>query len=147
MWRSRPATQILPFIGANPGDSGRVVGKPEVDPLPRRGCEIGLAMIHAVRGTRSVCGGFLRGVNAHLDGMKEAVASGRRECQTVFMAHDLRDLRINGVEFSCVRREISAPARSFGYLLQEMIRLFELLLGLRGICRGNFLFASGRRIS
>ncbi len=58
-----------------------------------------MAMIHAVRETRSVCGGFLRGFNAHLDGMKEAVAGGRHECQTVFMADDLRDLRINGVEF------------------------------------------------
>src|SRR3989442_8164473 len=104
-------------------------------------------MIYAVKGARSVCGGFLRGVNANLDGMKEAVTRGRRECQTVFMPDDLRDLRIDGVEFSCVHGEIGAPARSFGHPLQEFVRLFELLRGLRGICRGSFLLASGRRIS
>ncbi len=104
-------------------------------------------MIYAVRGARTVCCGVLRGVNAHLDGMKETVAGGRRECQTVFMPDDLRDLRIDGVEFFCVHGKISAPARSFGHPLQELVRLFELLRGLRGICRGNFLLSGGRRIS
>src|SRR6266571_5209740 len=103
-------------------------------------------MIHAVRGARTVCCGVLRGVNANLDGMKEAVASGRRKCQTVFMADDLRDLRINGVEFFRVHGEVSAPARSFGHPLQELVRRFELLRGWRGVWRGNWLLSGGLRI-
>ncbi len=125
----------------------RVVGKPEVDPLPRRRCEVSLAMIHPVRGGRIFCGWVLRGVNANLDGMREAIANGRRKRQAVFMTDELRNLRIDGVEFFGVPGEISASARSFGHPLQNLIGLLELLRDLRGICRGNFFLAGGRRIS
>ena len=63
------------------------------------------------------------------------------------MPDELRDLFINGVEFFGIPGEIGAPARCFGHALQELVRLLELLRDLRGVRRGTFFLADGRRIS
>ncbi len=127
-------------------DFGRIVSKPEVNPLPGRRCEVSLAMVDAI--SRSLCVRHLGlwSVYADLDGVDEAVANGRRERQAVFMADELRDLGVHGIEFSCVRGEVGAAAGRFRHLLQEFAGLFELLLCLARLCRRRFLFVAGLRV-
>src|SRR6266852_8466582 len=107
-------------------DFGRIVSKPEVNPLPGRGCEVGLAMVDAI--SRSLCVRHLGlwSVYADLDGVDEAVANGRRERQAVFMADELRDLGVRGIEFFCVRGKVGAAASRFRHPFQEFAGLFEL---------------------
>src|SRR5467141_765124 len=116
----------------------------EVDPLPGRWCQICLAMIEPVG--RCEWGWGLRTANAHLDGVDAAILLRRRKRKAVFVADELRDLGVCGIEFLFGRREVGAATCGFSHALQQLICPFELQRRLCRICGTRFLFSTRLRI-
>src|SRR5229473_3409108 len=103
--------------------TSRMVDNPEVNPLLRRWCDIGLAMIHTAPQAR----------HCDFNRVHQAVFGGRTECDAVFVADQLRDLGIRAIEFLLILREIYAPARCHREFLQRLIGLRKTLLDERAI--------------
>src|SRR6266403_2335776 len=108
----------------------------EADPLLRCWREIPLTMIDAVRSCE--WGWRLPSANAHLDEVNRPVPRWRRKRQAVFMANELRDLGVRGMEFLFGRGEVGAATCGFSHALQQLIRSFELHRRLRRVCGRQF---------
>ena len=83
----------------------------------------------------------LPSANAHLHGVDAAISLWRRKRQAVFVADELRDLGVRGIEFLFTDGEVGAAPSRFGHPPQQLIRSFELQGRLGRICCRRFLFA------